>query len=69
LRKRLTAHRPLKRLPFRLPNWPAKVPAAKPDDVKSADAIVKAAYDVISGPAGPRNWDALPAPGSVHAGG
>jgi hypothetical protein len=37
----------------------AKVPAAKPDDVKSANAIVKAAYDVISGPAGPRNWDRL----------
>jgi hypothetical protein len=37
----------------------AKVPAGKPDDVKSEDAIVKAAYDVISGPAGPRNWDRL----------
>jgi hypothetical protein len=34
----------------------APVPAA-PADVKSAEAIVKAAYDVISGPAGtPRNW-------------
>jgi hypothetical protein len=37
----------------------ATVPTAKLDDVKSADAIVKAAYDVISGPAGPRNWDRL----------
>jgi hypothetical protein len=36
-----------------------KVPPAQPDDVKSADAIVRAAYDVISGPAGPRNWDRL----------
>jgi hypothetical protein len=35
----------------------AKVPAAKPDDVKSLDAIVAAAYAVISGPAGTRNWD------------
>ena len=33
-------------------------PAANPDDVKSAEAIVNAAYDVISGPAGQkRNWD------------
>ena len=30
--------------------------AAKPDDVKSLDAIVAALYDVISGPAGERNW-------------
>lgn len=30
---------------------------ANPDDVKSVDAIVAALYDVISGPAGPRNWD------------
>jgi len=35
----------------------AKVPAAKPDDVKSIDSILKAAYDSISGPAGPRDWD------------
>ena len=28
------------------------------DDVSSSDAIVRAAYDVISGPAGqPRDWD------------
>ncbi len=35
----------------------AKVPAPKTDDVKSIDAIMHAAYDSISGPAGPRNWD------------
>lgn len=33
-------------------------PAAKPDDVKSLDAIMHAVYDVISGPAGQaRDWD------------
>jgi hypothetical protein len=31
-------------------------PAARPDDVKSVDAIVAALYDVISGPAGDRDW-------------
>lgn len=35
----------------------AKVPAPKADDVKSVDAIVRAAYDSISGPAGARDWD------------
>jgi hypothetical protein len=35
----------------------AKVPAAKVEDVKSMDAILAAIYDVISGPAGGRNWD------------
>ena len=35
----------------------AKVPAPKPDDVKSLDAILRAAYDVISGPAGDRDWN------------
>jgi hypothetical protein len=34
----------------------AKVPAPKADDVKSADAIMLAIYDVISGPIGTRNW-------------
>ncbi len=34
----------------------AKVPAPKPDDIKSIDAIMHAAYDSISGPAGPRDW-------------
>jgi hypothetical protein len=35
----------------------ARVPAAKPDDVNSLDAILKAIYDVISGPAGDRDWN------------
>ena len=36
----------------------AKVrPAADPNDVASIDAIIKATYDVISGPAGDRNWN------------
>jgi hypothetical protein len=30
---------------------------AKPADVSSSEAIIKALYDVISGPAGPRDWD------------
>lgn len=35
-------------------------PAAKPDDVKSPEAIVAALYDVISGPAGKkRDWDRM----------
>jgi hypothetical protein len=35
----------------------SKVPAPKPDDVKSIDAIMHAAYDSISGPAGARDWN------------
>ena len=35
----------------------ASTPQAKPEDVQSVDAIVKALYDVISGPAGPRDWN------------
>lgn len=35
----------------------AKVPAPKPEEVKSIDAIVRAAYAAISGPAGSRDWD------------
>src|SRR5262245_18200215 len=35
----------------------AETPAAKPEDVKSLDAIVAAIYDVISGPAGQRDWN------------
>ncbi len=37
---------------------PAAV-AAKPDDVKSIDAILAALYDTISGPPGGRDWDRL----------
>jgi hypothetical protein len=35
----------------------AKVPSARPDDVKSIDSILAALYGVISGPAGERDWD------------
>ena len=35
----------------------AQVPAAKPDDVKSIDSILAALYNVISGPAGDRDWN------------
>ena len=35
-------------------------PPAKPEDVKTLDAIVKAYYDTLSGPRGqPRDWDRL----------
>ena len=38
----------------------AVAPAARPADVASIDAILKAAYDVISGPKGhQRDWDRL----------
>ena len=33
------------------------IPAANPADVASMDSIIAALYDVISGPAGKRNWD------------
>jgi hypothetical protein len=42
-------------------------PVAAPADVRSIDAILHAAYDVISGPAGPRDWNrfnSLFAPGA-----
>lgn len=35
----------------------AKVPPPRPEDVKSLDAIMHAAYDSISGPAGARDWN------------
>jgi hypothetical protein len=35
----------------------AKVPAPKAEDVKSVEAIIRAAYDSISGPAGSRDWN------------
>jgi hypothetical protein len=39
---------------------PAATPAADPADVASIDAIMRALYDVISGPAGQRrNWDRM----------
>ena len=39
------------------PPLSSRVPAAKPDDVKSVDSILRALYDVISGPAGDRDWN------------
>ena len=33
------------------------VPAARPEDVKSIDSILAALYNVISGPAGERDWN------------
>lgn len=36
---------------------PATVPAANPKDVESMDAIIAALYNVISGPAGERDWN------------
>jgi hypothetical protein len=35
----------------------SRVPAPRPDDVNSLDSILKAMYDVISGPAGDRDWN------------
>src|SRR5215475_7122405 len=35
----------------------APVPTANPKDVESMDAIVAALYNVISGPAGERDWN------------
>jgi hypothetical protein len=35
----------------------SRVPPAKPEDIKSLDSILKAIYDVISGPAGDRDWN------------
>ncbi|MBL7700744.1 MAG: peptidase M61 [Ferruginibacter sp.] len=40
-----------------LHNYAAATPAANAADVAEIDGIIKALYDVISGPAGPRNWD------------
>lgn len=34
-----------------------ETPEAKPAEVASIDSILAALYDVISGPAGPRDWD------------
>jgi hypothetical protein len=39
------------------PAAPPAPPAADPADVESIDAIIAALYDVISGPAGERDWD------------
>lgn len=50
---------------------PAAAPAASPADVETLDGIMAALYDVISGPAGPRDWDrfrSLFLPGAVMGG-
>jgi hypothetical protein len=39
------------------PNATAPSSTAKPGDVDSIDHIIAAVYDLISGPAGPRDWD------------
>jgi hypothetical protein len=36
---------------------PAAAPQAKPGDVDTVEHLLAAVYDVISGPAGPRDWD------------
>ena len=36
---------------------PAATPAANPADVATMDSVIAALYDVISGPAGKRDWD------------
>src|SRR5882724_654565 len=43
--------------PKTLQDLSAQVPAPKPDDVKSIDSILAAVYNVISGPAGERDWN------------
>jgi hypothetical protein len=48
------AHQPA---PQSAPDPFAGVPAAKPDDVKSVDSLLAALYEVISGPAGERDWN------------
>ncbi|HEY2170307.1 MAG TPA: hypothetical protein VGJ30_11825 [Candidatus Angelobacter sp.] len=40
-----------------VPTATAPMATARPGDVDSIDHIVAAVYDVISGPAGPRDWD------------
>jgi hypothetical protein len=39
------------------PDLASQVPAPKSEDVKSMDALLHAIYDVISGPAGDRDWN------------
>ena len=40
-----------------VPDLSSRVPSPRPDDVKSLDSILVAIYDVISGPAGDRDWN------------
>ncbi len=48
------------------PETPAS-PAADPADVESIDAIIAALYEVISGPAGERDWDRFRSLFTTHA--
>jgi hypothetical protein len=49
---------PPQQAPAKPPQDPlAQVPAPKPEDVKSIDSILTALYNVISGPAGERDWN------------
>ncbi len=50
-----TSPAPSTKPPASPPSAPSS--AARPGDVDSIDHIVAAVYDVISGPAGPRDWD------------
>src|SRR5258706_15221457 len=53
---KLTAQKKSKKKPPAAPA-PAAMPAANPKDVESIDAIMAALYNVISGPAGERDWN------------
>jgi hypothetical protein len=47
---------PLQTPMFSASDLAAKVPAPKPGDVRTIDGILRGIYDVISGPAGSRDW-------------
>jgi hypothetical protein len=49
------AQQPVPRPPE--PDLNTQVPTPKPEDVKSVDSILAALYNVISGPAGERDWN------------
>jgi len=40
-----------------VPDLASQVPTPKPEDVKTMNGLLQAIYDVISGPAGDRDWD------------
>jgi hypothetical protein len=52
-----TSCKPTQEKPVAQPALPTAVPAASPKDVETIDAIVAALYNVISGPAGERDWN------------
>src|SRR5215475_8544815 len=53
----LPSHLAAQEKPPAQPASAAAASAANPKDVESIDAIMAALYNVISGPAGERNWD------------